>query len=119
MGLKDISIVTKVLIGLLGFSLILSVGRGAITFYDVANSFLQFNYHQLLMTESILVANLYDLSYSVFFFSLLFLLIIHIFLCYLFFKGKKVFIPLFLLTNFFAVLITFIHNAVTNILTEE
>lgn len=119
MSLKNFSIVTKVLIGLLGFSLIISIGRGAITFYDVALSFSEFDYHQFLMTESILVANLYDLSYSVIFFSTLFILVIHLFLTYLFFLGKKVFVPLFLVTNFFAVLITFIINAITNVLTEE
>ncbi|MDR4886026.1 hypothetical protein RGU12_00520 [Fredinandcohnia sp. QZ13] len=119
MNLKNISILTKFLIGLLGFSLLISFGRGAITFYDGALAFWEFDYHQLVMTESILVANLSDLFYSISFFSVLFLLLIHALLIYLFFTGKKVFIPLFLLTNFFAVLITFILSSITNILTEE
>ncbi|MEH7223831.1 hypothetical protein V7112_08415 [Bacillus sp. JJ1566] len=119
MSLKNISIVTRVFIGLLGFSLIITIGRGAITFYDAADAFLGFDYHQFLMTESILVANLYDLSYSVILFSALFALMIHVLLAYLFFTGKKVFVPLFLLSNFFGVLLTFIINAITNVLTEE
>jgi hypothetical protein len=115
MNLKDISFINKVLLGLLGFSIVINIGRGGIDVYRAITDYLSFDYELARSQIEDSQVNVIDAVLSINLITLPCIFIISCFIGYLYFTGRKLFIPLFILNNIYITILTFIINVLGNL----
>jgi hypothetical protein len=115
MKLKEVSIINKLLLGLLGLGIVINIYHGAVAVYYAFTNYFSFDYEQSIVEYENDKVNLLDAVLSINLVTLTTIFIINCFMAYLYFKGKKLFIPLFILSNIFITVITFILNVIANL----